>query len=162
MSRLSPKIRISNFVIKIISSFFFIGYLPFIPGTFGSLAGLFLYFVFKDNYLFYILLLFVLMVTGFSLTGKAEEILGRKDAPCIVIDEVIGMLLALIFIPYEIKLLIIDFVLFRILDALKPYPSGMLQNLKGSLGIMSDDIIAGLYTNIILQVVLRFASFKIS
>jgi phosphatidylglycerophosphatase A len=102
------------------------------------------------------------MILGLLSAGKAEKIFNRKDAGCIVIDEVSGMLLALIFIPYSIKLAIIAFVLFRILDGLKPYPAGLFQNLKGSLGIMSDDIVAGLYTNIILQVALRLASFKIS
>lgn len=79
-----------------------------------------------------------------------------------MIDEVSGMLLSLIFLPYDIKLVIIAFILFRILDTLKPYPLGRLQNLAGSIGIMSDDIVAGLYTNIILQVVLRLVSFKAS
>lgn len=88
--------------------------------------------------------------------------LNKKDAKCIVIDEVGGMLLSLIFIPHDIKLVIIAFLLFRILDMLKPYPIDALQNLKGSAGIMSDDLVAGLYTNIILQVVLRFTSLRTS
>lgn len=99
---------------------------------------------------------------GFLLSGRAEKIFNKKDAGCIVIDEVSGMLLSLIFIPYDIKLVIMAFILFRILDALKPFPSDRLQNLTGSIGIMSDDIVAGLYTNIILQVVLRLVSFKAS
>ena len=99
---------------------------------------------------------------GFLLTGRAEKIFNKKDARCIVIDEVSGMLLSLIFIPYDVKLVIMAFVLFRILDTLKPFPSGRLERISGSMGIMSDDIVAGLYTNIILQVVLRLASFKTS
>lgn len=62
------------------------------------------------------------------------------------------MLLSLLFLPYDIKLVVVAFVIFRILDTLKPYPVGKLERLKGSLGIMSDDIVAGLYTNIMLQV----------
>lgn len=96
------------------------------------------------------------------VTGKAERIFNKKDARCIVIDEVGGIFLSLIFVPYAIKLALLAFVVFRILDALKPYPAGYLQNLRGSLGIMGDDIIAGIYTNIILQVVLRLASFRVS
>lgn len=102
------------------------------------------------------------MILGFLVAGRAEEIFNKKDARYIVIDEIVGMLLSLIFIPYDIKLVIIAFIIFRILDALKPYPAGSLENLKGSLGVMSDDIIAGLYTNIILQIVLRLASLKTS
>jgi len=96
------------------------------------------------------------------LSGRAEKIFNKKDAGCIVIDEVSGMLLSLIFIPYDIKLVILAFILFRILDALKPFPLDRLQSLNGSIGIMSDDIVAGLYTNIILQVALRLVSFKTS
>lgn len=103
-----------------------------------------------------------LIILGFLVSGEAERILNIKDAKCIVIDEVCGMLLSLIFIPYNIKTVIIAFILFRILDSLKPYPAARLQNLKGSPGIMADDIVAGLYTNIILQIILRLASFRIS
>jgi len=145
-----------------ISSFFYIGYLPLIPGTFGSIAGLFLYFLVKNSIINYVLLTAVLLILGFFASGKAESILNKKDASCIVIDEVSGMLLSLALLPYDIRLAIIGFVLFRILDTLKPFPAGRLQNLRGALGIMSDDIIAAVYTNIILQIVLRSASFKIS
>lgn len=72
------------------------------------------------------------------------------------------MLLGLVFIPYSLNLVIIAFVLFRILDTLKPFPAGRLERLPGSMGIMADDILAGIYTNIILQIVLRLTSFKIS
>ena len=132
------------------------------PGTFASIAAVFLFYFVKDNNFIYILLTLTLIALGFLLTGRAEKIFNKKDAGCIVIDEVSGMLLSLIFIPYDIKLVIIAFILFRILDTLKPYPLDKLQNLTGSIGIMSDDIVAGLYTNIILQVVLRLVSFKAS
>lgn len=151
-----------NFIIKIISTFFYIGYLPFIPGTFASIAAIFLFYLVKDNSCVHILLTLTLIILGFIVAGRAEKIFNRKDARCIVIDEVGGMLLALIFIPYDIKLVITAFILFRILDTLKPYPSYRLENLAGSIGIMSDDIVAACYTNIILQVVLRFVSFKTS
>jgi len=144
----------------ILSTFFYIGYLPLIPGTFGSMAGLCLYFIIKDSTLIYALATALLLALGFLVSGPAERLLNKKDARCIVIDEVAGMLLSLAFLPYDLRLAIIGFFLFRILDSLKPYPAGPLQNLKGSFGIMSDDIIAGLYTNIILQIVVRSAVFK--
>ena len=99
---------------------------------------------------------------GLLVSGRAEKIFHQKDARYIVIDEISGMFLSLIFIPYDIKLVILAFILFRILDALKPFPLDRLQSLPGSIGIMSDDIVAGLYTNIILQVALRLVSFKTS
>jgi len=151
-----------NFIIKTLSTFFYAGYLPLIPGTFGTIAGVFLFYFVKDNNFMHILLTLVLIILGFLVTGGAERLFNKKDPKCIVIDEVCGMLLSLIFIPYDIKLVIMAFILFRILDTLKPFPSGRLERLSGSMGIMGDDIVAGLYTNIILQVVLRLLSFKAS
>lgn len=121
-----------------------------------------MFFMIKDNILTCILTILILLILGFIFSGRAEEEEGRSDPPCVVIDEVCGMLLSLLFLPYNIKLVILAFIIFRILDTLKPYPVGRLERLKGSMGIMSDDIVAGLYTNIILQVVVRFASFKTS
>jgi phosphatidylglycerophosphatase A len=102
------------------------------------------------------------MAIGFLVAGRAEKLFGRKDARCIVIDETSGMLLSFMLIPYDIKFLIAAFALFRILDALKPYPAASFEKIKGSMGIMGDDIIAGLYANVILQVVLRLASLRTS
>jgi phosphatidylglycerophosphatase A len=153
---------IRNRLVVTLSTFFYVGYLPFIPGTYASIAGIFLYYLVKDNLYLHILSTFILIFLGFLVSGKAEKIFNRKDARYIVIDEVAGMLLSLIFVSYNVKLLIIAFFLFRIFDALKPYPAARIQNLKGSLGVMGDDIVAALYTNIIIQLVLRFASFSAS
>lgn len=153
---------VRNFIVKIISTFFYVGYLPLIPGTFGSIAGLFLFYLLYKTTFIYVISLLALILLGFLTCGEAEKIFQKKDARYIVIDEVIGMLLSLLFIPYDIKLVIIAFFLFRLLDTLKPYPAGKLQEVRGSIGVVSDDIIAGLYTNIILQAVLRLASLRTS
>lgn len=155
-------VTLRKFLVIFISSFFYVGFLPLIPGTFGSLAGLCLYYLIKDNLLSYLVSILILIILGLLLSGEAEKILNKKDARPIVIDEVSGMLLSLVFIPYDFRLVIIAFFIFRLLDTLKPYPAYQLQRLKGGIGVMSDDIIAGIYTNIILQVVLRFASFRTS
>lgn len=149
---------IRKHTVKIISTFFYLGYLPFIPGTFASIAGVLLFYLIKDSVFMHALLTLLFIILGLLVTTEAEKIFNKKDARCIVIDEISGMLLALLFIPYDIRLIIVAFILFRILDALKPYPANKLQTMKGSIGIMGDDIVAGLYTNIILQVVLRLAS----
>lgn len=154
--------NIRNRIIKTLSTFFYLGYFPLVPGTFASIIGVFLFYFVKDSVFIYMLSTLLLLFLGFLVTGEAEKLFGTKDASCIVLDEISGMFLSLIFIPYDMKPVIIAFVLFRILDMLKPYPAGKLQDLKGSIGIMGDDIVAGLYTNIILQVVLRLASFKTS
>ena len=148
--------------VRLLSTFFYIGYLPLIPGTFGSLAGILLIYLIKVCALNYTIFTSVVIAIGFLVCGQAEKEMRKSDPRCVVIDEVSGMLLSLMLIPYDIKLVIIAFILFRILDTLKPYPAGRLERLKGSVGIMSDDLIAGLYANLILQVVLRVTSFKAS
>jgi phosphatidylglycerophosphatase A len=154
--------KIRNFLTLSLSSFFFVGYLPLIPGTFGSLTGVFLFLLIKGNALHHLLLTLAVTLLGFLICGMAERIGGKKDPRHIVLDEVSGMLLSLFFIPYDIKLVILGFFVFRLLDSLKPFPAGLFEKMKGSLGIMSDDIIAAIYTNIVLQLFLRFASFKAS
>lgn len=153
---------IRKIIIKTVSTFFYIGYLPFIPGTFGSIAGILLFYLIKDSLSVYMLFTLLLIILGFLVCTEAEKILNKKDSRYIVIDEVCGMLLSLIFVPYDIKLVVIAFILFRILDSLKPFPAGRLQDLRGSPGVMLDDIVAGLYTNIVIQVVCRLVSFRIS
>ena len=151
-----------RFIVIIVSTFFYLGYLPLIPGTFGSLAGIFLFYCIKGNILAYAVLILILMVLGLLLSAEAEKIFNQKDSRYIVIDEVVGMLLSLLFIPYSIKLVILAFFIFRLLDTLKPYPAGISQRLNAGLGVMGDDIVAGIYTNLVLQLILRLASFKIA
>lgn len=149
-------------LIKILSTFFYVGYLPFIPGTFGSAAGVIIFFFIRYNTFAQLAVISILIITGLVITGKAEGVFGRKDPKYIVIDEVAGMLLSLLFLPYDIRLVVMVFFVFRLLDTLKPCPAGAIQRLHGSVGIMGDDIIAGLYTNIVIQAVLRLVSFKAS
>ena len=151
-----------KFLTKIIGTFFFVGYLPLIPGTFGSLAGILIYYFIKNNLTVYLITTLILIVLGFITSQNLERDSQKRDPSCIVIDEVSGMLLSLLFIPFNLKLVIIGFLLFRLFDTLKPYPAGRLEKLRGGLGIMSDDLIAGLYTNFVLQVALRFTSVWIS
>jgi phosphatidylglycerophosphatase A len=153
--------RRKDYIAKTISTFFYVGYLPFIPGTFGSLCGLGLFFLLRSNFYLYAGVALLITLLGFLVSGEAEKAFGRKDPPCIVIDEVAGMLLSLIFLPYDLRLVIAGFIIFRLLDALKPYPIGSLQRLKGGIGVMGDDLIAAVYTNLILQVVAKFAVFKV-
>lgn len=135
-----------------------LGYLP-ASGTFASAAGLLLYYFIRGNPLLYAGSVLVLIIAGFWLSAEAEKITGSKDPGCVVVDEVAGMLLALAFLPCDLRLAVLGFVVFRILDVFKPYPADKLQELPGGLGVMGDDIIAGLYTNVILQLVLKAASF---
>lgn len=154
--------RVLNWCVKILATFFYAGFFPLVPGTFASMLGIVLLFLIKGDFFIYWIATAVLLILGFLVSGQAEQIFQQKDSRYIVIDEVAGMFLSLAFLPFDIRLLLIGFFIFRLLDTLKPFPAGRLQNLKGSLGIMIDDIVAAFYTNIILQIVFRFASSKTS
>ncbi len=145
---------------KLFSTFFYVGYFPLIPGTAGSLAAIIIYLLVKDNPPVYFTLTLILLALGFLASTEMEKLAKRRDPPCVVIDEVCGMLLALAFLPYDIKLVILAFVVFRLLDTLKPFPIGWFERLKGGWGIMSDDIVAGIYTNIVLQLAVRLVSLS--
>jgi len=137
---------------KLIASIFYIGYLPVAPGTLGSLAAVILnYFICRNVWVAPIVILVIIML-GFVTAGRVEKIFGEKDPGEIVIDEFGGMLISLYRIPPTMGYVVAGFLLFRFFDIVKPGPIRNLEKLKGSLGIMSDDIIAGVYTNIILQV----------
>ena len=101
--------------------------------------------------------LFFLLIAGigFFSAGRAEKIFGKKDPHEIVIDEVTGIFLAFFLIPLGVTNIVTGFILYRILDITKPFPIRKLECLPGSYGIMADDLLCGLYTNLILQVFLK-------
>ena len=152
-------------LIKVISTFFYIGYCPIVPGTVTSFAAALVIWLLKDYSLGYIAAAAAITMLGFIVSAPAEKMFGKKDDRRIVIDEVAGMFISFLFLPAD-KITIIwlfwGFILFRAFDAFKIYPANKLQRLSGSLGVMADDILAGVYTNIILQLFLRFASCRIS
>lgn len=153
--------KLGNFLVRTTASVFFIGYLPLIPGTFGTIAGVGLFYLVKGSgWAIYFLVILCIIILGLFTSGRMEKLLNKKDPGCVVIDEVAGMLIALSFLPADLKIVVLAFVIFRILDTFKPYPAGRLQDLRGSAGVMVDDLIAGVYANILLQVILKSISFK--
>jgi phosphatidylglycerophosphatase A len=82
----------------------------------------------------------------------AEPLLGEKDPGAIVIDEVAGMTLSVLWLPLTVPVLLTGFLLFRIFDVVKPFPANRLQALHGGVGVMIDDLVAGLYALIVLAV----------
>ena len=141
------------FLCRLIATVFFAGHIPFAPGTFGSLAALFLYYLIKGNPLAVTAALGLSLLAGFLSAGTAEKYFRKKDPRCIVIDEFTGMLIALLFLPPHPAYILAAFFLFRFFDVVKVWPIAGLERLKGSAGIMLDDIVAGLYTNLILQAI---------
>lgn len=123
------------------------------PGTAGSLLGVLLYLAMKDlSPVAYILICFIIMQTGTWAAGHAEKLLGRKDDPSIVIDEVSGYLFSMFNVPFGWGYAVAGFFLFRAFDILKPFPLRRLQDIKGGPGVMLDDFGAAVYTNVALRI----------
>lgn len=135
----------------------YVGKISKAPGTWGSLAAFFPWFLIKDLPLAsYFLVLLLLFIVGFFVSGSAEKILDSPDAGCIVIDEILGMFITLFAAPQHPAAWVLGFVLFRIFDIFKPFPvSWFDQRIHGGFGIMMDDIIAGLYALLSLQLIWR-------
>lgn len=132
------------------------GYSPFAPGTVGTgvTAILCLFFANRTSVLFIIPLLFVM---GTIASDRAEGIFEEKDSSYIVIDEAAGFLVTIAFHSITPLIIFIGFVLFRFFDILKPFPIRQAEiRLQGGLGVMFDDIMAGIYANIILTLALYF------
>lgn len=142
----------------IIATGFYSGYLPKAPGTWGSLVGLLLFFLLHTLSLeIYLAIVAGIFLVGTFAAGEAEKIMDHQDPGLVVIDEIVGMLVTMIAIPATPLAMALGFALFRIFDIWKPFPVGFVdQRLHGGLGIMLDDIVAGIYSLIILQLLFRF------
>lgn len=155
-----------------------VGYIPRAPGTFGSLLGILLWIslpeswmgvawkVYQPNlsfilgrrdYLVYAIALaatLILSLIAVWISGKAEKKLGH-DSPKIILDEVCGMLLSMLYLPRTWMLYLYAFILFRAFDIAKPFPIKQIQKLPGGWGIVADDLLAAIYTNLLLQILLQ-------
>ncbi len=130
----------------------FIGYLPIAPGTFGSLTAMSLFLMLRLPFPAHLLILAIITAVGIRSAGYAEEVLGEKDSSHIVIDEVAGYCLSVLLIPHDLAYYLAAFFLFRFFDILKPPPIRNIErSVAGGAGIVADDLMAGLYTNLILQ-----------
>ncbi len=138
---------------KLIATVFFAGYIPFGPGTFGTLAGLLFIWFAKPSVSCQIIALAASLITGVWASGVAEKAFGEKDCKRIVVDEFAGYLCSIIFLPLTPAYMIAAFFLFRFFDILKPPPIRMLERISGGAGIMLDDVAAGIITNVLLQIV---------
>jgi phosphatidylglycerophosphatase A len=142
---------------KIGATFFYCGYFPGAPGTFASAAAVFLYWILRGHVGLYLAGFAALTAWGFFSGGAMEKMVGRKDPGCIVIDEVSGVLISFFLLPPVPKVLWTAFFLFRAFDMFKIYPANKFEICKGGTGIMMDDIIAGIYTNLVMQIAIRLA-----
>ena len=135
------------------------GYFPFAPGTVGSAAGLLFYALvwWTGSPVVEVALIVTLFAAGVCAGTTAERYFGGVDPGPIVVDEVVGMLITLAFLPgLGWSGALAGFVLFRIFDVIKPYPAGRLEQLHGGLGVMADDAMAAVYANVCLRALLWF------
>ena len=135
---------------RLITTFIYIGKIPFAPGTCGSLVAAIIWFFIPINYLIQLLIIVILFFIGLYASKVVAFNLKNSDPSEIVIDEVIGMWIALFMIPHNIKLFIIAFLIFRFFDIIKPSFIFHIQKFSRGWGIMLDDIIAGLFTLLII------------
>ena len=141
-----------------------VGYLPLMPGTFGSaLAVAFFLLLTRLTSGGVLLALVLIAIFAFTFAGiwaatRTEELSGGKDPSKVVVDEVAGQLIAAlplaIFSGWSVKAVIVSFILFRFFDIVKPYPASRFEALRGGLGIMCDDLVAGVYAAMIVAILL--------
>ena len=143
----------------LIATGFYSGYLPKAPGTWGSLVGVLLVFLLNNLSLqIYLSVVAGLFIVGSFVAGEAEKILDNRDPGVVVIDEIVGMLITMIAVPVAPLTMVLGFILFRVFDIAKPFPVNFFdQHFHGGLGIMLDDVVAGIYSLIIMQLILLLA-----
>ena len=147
---------LSEKIILLLATWFGTGFLPFVPGTWGSLAALpFAAGAYSLGDIFSCLSLLIIFFLSIPVSGRASKIMKREDPSHVVIDEVAGIFATLFLVPVSWTSIAAGFILFRIFDILKPYPVGMIdKRIKGGAGIVLDDIMAGIYANVVLRVIL--------
>ena len=138
-----------------VATVFGVGHWPKSPGTWGTLVSLpAVYVALHSGPVIYMLLVLALIVLSIKAAGVYQELHSKEDPSEVVIDEVVGIFVAMTWLPLTWQSFVLAFAIFRVLDIFKPFPIGYLdRKLKGGFGIVADDLAAGLITNIILQVV---------
>ncbi|HEX6043815.1 MAG TPA: phosphatidylglycerophosphatase A [Pyrinomonadaceae bacterium] len=138
---------------------FGVGYLPLIPGTFGSMVGAGIFLLLR-TWPLQVAFIPLITVLGVWAATRTEKILGRKDPGKVVVDEVAGQMIAMLPLSLMVSgpwvvWVIVSFNLFRLFDIFKPYPAGRLEHLRGGFGIMADDIVAGVYGAIVTAIAIK-------
>jgi phosphatidylglycerophosphatase A len=140
------------------------GYFPVAPGTAGSLLAALIYIleyiIFNTNYsVVNLIVVLILIYPSIKLGNEGEKFFSKKDPSEIVLDEMLGLWISVLFIPFSLQIVLLAFIIFRIFDIFKPYPIRKSEKIKGGLGIMLDDIIAGIFTNILLWLLIIITGF---
>jgi phosphatidylglycerophosphatase A len=139
----------------------YIGRIPGAPGTYASLATTLVYFLVYRIHLriqpeLHLSAVCLITAAGVFTAARASRNLGKEDPSLVVIDEVAGQLTAFLLLPVNLFNLVAGTVLFRLFDIWKPFPIRRLEPLKNGVGIMADDLLAGIYANLVLQFANKF------
>jgi len=145
-----------NFIEKILGSTLFSGYIPFASGTFSSAVAFAFYWIpgFEQPK-FLLPMIVVFAAVGIVIGTKFEKAYGKDPSQC-TIDETVGTWISLLFLPKQIVITGVAFLLWRLLDIVKPYPARQLERLNGGVGIMADDVVSALYTSLIMNLVVIY------
>ena len=166
------------FFTELIATGFYSGYIPWASGTFGSIVGLLLYYLIPGFASPFVLgsAILIGLVLGAITSARVADVKGDElsksaqlakatfqpgdvhapDPSIVVIDEIVGMWISVFLLPQTIVAMVAAFVIFRVLDIVKPFPARQLERLPNGWGIMLDDVVAGVYANIITHLVLAF------
>lgn len=140
-----------------LSTWFGTGLLPVAPGTFGTLAGVPLVFGLACiGTVPGVFIIAMVVAVAIWTSDRSEELLGNDDPSEVVIDEVAGFLLTMFLLPLSWLTLGLGFILFRVFDIFKPYPIKQAEKLRGGLGIVMDDLVAGIYAHLCVRLILFF------
>ena len=143
-----------GFFPRLFSTFFYVGFLPKAPGTWGSIVTVvILYFAWPTQWYIQVPIIFAIFIFGAWTAGAAEEYYGH-DARRIVIDEVAGQMLAVFMAPHKMVAFALAFLFFRLFDIVKPPPARQWESLRGGWGVMADDMAAGAYAAILTNFIL--------
>jgi phosphatidylglycerophosphatase A len=131
----------------------YLGYVPVAPGTFGSAAGLVVFAAVRwsGSPALELAVIILLFAGGVWSANVAERHFGGVDPAPVILDEVVGMLITLAFLPVNITGAVVGFLLFRLFDVVKPWPANRLEAVHGGLGVMADDAMAGVYGNVAMR-----------
>ena len=146
-----------NTALTLVATIGFLGHFPIAPGTIGSLFALVLFLLSDVPVYAHFSIIVIGALLGIHASTIAEKTLNEKDSKKIIIDEFIGFYVSVFYLPKTFGFVLAAFLLFRFFDILKPlFISKLERTLSNGLGVMADDILAGIYANLILQVWLVF------
>jgi len=141
-------------LMEFIATGFYSGKLPKMPGTWGSiLAAILLYLFWKPNLVFQLSVIFITFLLSVVSADYVSKELGNKDPDCVVIDEILGMEIALLGLNASLETVFLGLIIFRVIDIMKPPPIPFFEKLPGGLGITVDDAVAGVFANILLRLI---------